>query len=503
MILEYRSNGNLTVFPPSIHKSGAKIEFISANDTAPAVISRSELLEACAKPIAFTLPKGVEQNTDLGAAHFFKNFASDKAIYCPERRSWYAWDGKRWAPDHLGKITRLAYEMATKLSEQGNRESNVGLQQVGVKLQSQQHLKNMLKIAENIIAISASAFDTEPDLLTCDNGTLDLRVGKLIDFDPSHHLTQLAPVSFNKNTQCPQFLKFLDEIFASDAELIAYIQRLCGYVLTGHTKEQGFYICYGSGRNGKSTFTSTIQEIIGDFASIINPEALLKSNKDHQHDIAELQGKRLVLAQEIDAGRKLNEGLIKQLTGGDVIVGRQKYEKNIRFIPTCKILLSVNHKPEIKGDDTGIWRRVNLIPFTVSIPPEQVDKDLPQKLLAEKEGIFRWMVEGAVQWYAKGLQVPKAVTAANAEYRSDMDTVGRFLEQCCELEEDAFVEVSKLFDEYECWAVIEGADTVSKQEFGRKLNGRGLSSSTKKVEGCTVRVRLGLKLLTDYSKSSF
>lgn len=606
MIMEYRSNGSITVFPPSVHKSGAQIEFVGANDVKPAPISREVLIKACErtasaaliaqnwhegnrhyaaldlaailcragwleedaeqfmkaicevsddeeyedrlrcvhdcyanverelvttgipsleqklgadvtkkvvewlhlhdlkKPIssvdrrnsaAFSLPRGIEAGEDLGAAHIFKQQNDGRAMYCHARKLWYVWDEKRWSGDDQNKAHLLAYEVATDLVKEGVRTNDRDLQQWGKKLQSNRHIKGMLEVARDLMPVSPSELDQNPDLLCCENGTIDLRTGILLDHDPMHKITQMVPVTYDENARCERFEQFLGEIL--DEDLIPYIQRLSGYSLTGHTKEQGFYILYGKGRNGKSTLTSILQKIAGDCATTLNPEALLKNNKQALNDIAELEGKRLVLAQEINAGRALNEGLIKQMTGGEEVVGRLLYQNNAKFTPQCKIWLSVNDRPEIKGQDVGIWRRINLIPFTVTISEDKVDPDLVEKLEKEKEGILRWMVEGAVEWYQKGLNPPASVTSAIQEYRSEMDTVSRFISDCCVVHEDAYETSHDLFESYQGWSIEQGTKEVSKNEFGKQLSKLGYESKPKTIKKEKTRVRLGLKLIDD------
>ncbi|MBC6714265.1 phage/plasmid primase, P4 family [Treponema sp. Marseille-Q3903] len=202
-----------------------------------------------------------------------------------------------------------------------------------------------------------------------------------------------------------------------------------GYALSGDVSEQCLFILWGTGANGKSTFLNVLQYLFGDYACSTMIETFMKKNSEQSNDLARLKGARLVTTSEIELGKQMSESLIKTVTGEDDLTARFLYGEYFSFKPTFKIFMATNHKPKIRGADNGIWRRIKMIPFTVTIPPEQRDKKLTEKLIAENSGILNWLIQGYAMWRKEGLgEEPKAVREANNEYRMDMDVVGTFVD---------------------------------------------------------------------------
>jgi putative DNA primase/helicase len=207
--------------------------------------------------------------------------------------------------------------------------------------------------------------------------------------------------------------------------------------------------------------------------------------------VARLKGARFVAAVEAEHERQLDEALVKQLTGGDKITARYLYGEFFQFDPTFKLFLSVNHRPAIKGSDHGIWRRIRLIPFSVTFTPDKIDPVLSTKLEAELPGILRWAVEGCLLWQKEGLEPPAAVKDATETYRSDMDDIGDFIKECCEILPDAKTPFKDLYSKYMIWSGNNGDDFPDQKKFAQGLTERGFPARKNKILG---RYRSGIRL---------
>ena len=290
-------------------------------------------------------------------------------------------------------------------------------------------------------------------VLNTPGGVIDLRSGGISPHDPMTYLTKMTAVEYSENADCPRWLAFLDDIFRGDKDLIRYVQKAVGYSLTGSTTEQCAFFLYGTGRNGKSTFIDIIRDIFGDYAANIQPETIMvRSNQSTaiNSDIARLKGARLVTSVEPNEARKL-------------------YGDEFEFKPEFKLWMATNHKPVIRGTDTGIWRRIHMIPFTVQIPEEKIDRRLKYKLSAELTGIFRWAVEGCLLWQKEGLKVPRAVLEEVREYRREMDVISAFVEDKCTVGKGLSVKSSQLFAAYLNWAEQNNEYRMSSTKFGMEL----------------------------------
>lgn len=258
-----------------------------------------------------------------------------------------------------------------------------------------------------------------------------------------------------------------------------------GYSLTGDTTEQCLFVLWGSGSNGKSTLLTTAVTMLGEYAMSTRPETfMVKKGDTIPNDLAQLKGARLVIAVEADAGHRLAEGLLKTATGNDRLTARFMRAEFFSFVPTFKIFLASNHKPTIRGTDHAMWRRIKLVPFSVTIPDDQQDRHLADKLNAELPGILAWAVRGCLDWQRNGLGEPDEVRAATAAYRAEMDVLGGFLGDACVVSPHARVASAALYQAYETWAHTNGEDALSKRAFGLRLSERGFTKAdTKKERG--------------------
>ncbi|MEH7221745.1 DNA primase family protein, partial [Bacillus toyonensis] len=322
--------------------------------------------------------------------------------------------------------------------------------------------------------------DSHNFLFNCDNGVIDLKTGELLPHDRDLLLTKLSPIKYDKNAECPNWKAFLESIFKThtgeaDYELINYLQKAIGYSLTGVTKEQVMFFLFGNGRNGKSTFINIIQDLLGDYGRQTNSDTFLKKRNDSgiNNDVARLDGARFVSAVESEEGQQLSEALVKQITGGEKMSARFLRQEYFEFTPEFKVFFTTNHKPIVKGSDEGIWRRIMLIPFTVTIPKEKIDYDLPDRLAKEMPGVLRWAVKGCMKWQTEGLRAPEAVKAATAEYREDMDILAPFIDENCTVNSSVRIEAKSLYENYTKWCYQNNELELKNRAFYRQLEVRG------------------------------
>src|SRR5690625_566471 len=417
---------------------------------------------------------------DTGNAERFTDAYGDILRYSYTRKNWYFYDGKRWLIDQEGKIKNLADEVIENMKKEKIYVAD-GTDEEEAKKLFMRHLKatrnhngktNMIKESQHLVSITQEQFDNDPHVFNVQNGYLDLKSGLLKDHDKEKHFTKISNVEFTDKADCPLWDDFLNQIFDGDKELIKYIQRAVGYSLSGSTEEQMMFILYGNGRNGKSVFLDIINELFGSYSTNIQPQSIMvkQQSNNANPDIAKLDGARFVTTTEPSEGMRFDEGLVKQMTGGDRITARFLHENEFEYIPQFKLWMATNHKPIIRGTDDGIWRRMAVIPFTVQIPENQVDKRLPHKLKREINAILNWAVEGYLMWQEEGLSEPQAIKDQRKSYRTEMDSIEAFIEECCELGDDFRVRGSELFDEYDHWAKSNNQYRMTNTRFGREVS---------------------------------
>lgn len=423
--------------------------------------------------------------TDLGnAERLIARFGADLR-YCPAWKNWFVWDGRRFAPDETGAVFRLAertvrgmlHETAT-LDDADERKAHAGWQRAS---ESRARIESMIKLAQTLDGVPVIHDDLDRDgwLLNCPNGTVDLRTGELRPHDRADLITQLCPVEYDPDAKCPLWDATLDLFFDGDDRLITYWQRLGGYFLTGVVREHVLPICYGTGANGKSTILGTLIAVMGKDYALQAPPSMLASHKHEPHPtvLADLFRKRLVVAIETEEGQTLNESLIKMLTGGDDIRARRLYQDHWSFTPTHTVVMATNHRPVIKGRDRGIWRRAKLIPFSVSLPPEQWDTTVKERLAAEYPGILAWAVRGCLAWREVGLHEPETITRATEAYQEEQDVIGSFLAAVAVTGPSYRVKAGKLYEAYRSWAEGAGEPVISLRKFGESLTERGFAKT--------------------------
>ncbi|MCE9605331.1 MAG: hypothetical protein K8U03_10565 [Planctomycetia bacterium] len=327
------------------------------------------------------------------------------------------------------------------------------------------------------ISITADKLDQDSALLNVLNGTIDLRTGELLKHDSSMMLTRLIELHYDRCSECPTWERVLADVFP-DAELRDHMQRLTGYLMTGSVREHKLLIFWGCGANGKSLIVETIRAMLGEYATAGAPDLLMQKGDAHPTEIASLFGRRFVPCVETEENRRLAEARVKLLTGGDELTARRMREDFWTFKPTHKLLLCTNHKPELRGTDHGIRRRLHLVPFVRTFAADEQDKSLPSKLRAELPGILSWAVRGAKRWATEGLGEPECVKAATADYIDSQDVIGTFITECCTVASWGRVRASSLYGAYQRWCDSAGEQPVTLRRFGQSVGERGIEKRT-------------------------
>jgi len=316
-------------------------------------------------------------------------------------------------------------------------------------------------------------------LFCVENGVIDLRSGELRPGKQEDMITMQTPVVYGAEAKAPRWLQFLDQVTGSNTELISYLQRGVGYSLTGETKAQLWFFLYGLGTNGKTTFTMTIRRLMGDYGVRIDSDDLMIKDKkargsNPKEGVADTRGKRYAVASEVQDGKRLDIGLLKDMSGQDSIKARRLYEHEVEFLPTHKLWMFGNHKPVITDTTHAAWRRLKLIPFNFEVPENEIDDDLPTKLDMELPGILNWAIAGCLEWQSQKLSEPAVVTDAVAAYRHDSDILADFIEDCCILEYATTVPKSELKEAYENWCKDNGQEPITRNTFKNRLMEKGI-----------------------------
>lgn len=442
--------------------------------------------------------------TETGQAEYFAHLNGGRLCYNHSAKSWFVYIGHWWQRDTVGKVVQLAkeaasnrYHAAPSLDNQRKMDREA---KFAIKLFSRAKIDAVLKLAQSEppLADSGDGWDADPWLLGVANGVVDLRTGNLRDGKPEDKISKQTGIPFNPNskpeTDCRRWLQFLDEIFNGDKDQISFIKQAIGYSLTGSTKEQVYFICWGGGANGKSVFLSTLRHVFGDYAWNTSFSTLEQSRKTSTEDLINLKGRRLVTASETSGSKRLNESRIKALTGGDAITARHLYESEQTFTPEATLWLVTNHKPIVRDDSDGFWRRVLLIPFVCQFMGEDDDTDLLDKLLAQAPGILAWAVDGCLEWQARGkLEVPIIVKQATEAYRLESDPLAEFLAEKCETGAGLETRAADLYRAYSAWTESEGMkgrEVLSKTGFGRLI---GEKFGKRKGKAGNIYQMIGLK----------
>lgn len=424
--------------------------------------------------------------TDTGNAHRLYDRCNGEIRYSYARKKWYYWTGKVWALDDTGEVkkyTDLVLEdmkaQAFEIEDEEEREKFLKFVNIcgnsnrkTAMITETQHLEG--------IPVLPDQMDAYQEYLNCQNGIVNLRNGELMPHVPEFMMSKICLSEYDVSDKKPvRWLKFLDEVCNGDRDLVRYLQKCVGYSLTGSTREQCAFFLYGIGNNGKSTFLETLSDMLGGYASNAQPDTLMTKRNDMgggaNSDIARLKSARFVTTEEPSEGVRLNEGLVKQLTGGGKVTCRFLFGDEFEYEPEFKIWIATNHKPVIRGTDVGIWRRIRLIPFEVNIPKDKVDKNLKYKLREEMPQILHWAVQGYMLYTKEGLEMPERVKKATDEYKSEMDLLQTFADSCIIIDytEVEGVPANTLYAAYVRWAEQNNEYVMTSRKFfseiGKKL----------------------------------
>ena len=422
------------------------------------------------------------QATDTGNAAMMAEMYGDILRYDHKRRRWLIWSGHRWEPDRDGHVTRLAQATAQARYAQaqtiGDLKMRLEQAKWAIASESRMRLNATIELAKDTepIANSGDNWDSNTWLLGASNGVADLRSGQLLEGSPGDGITMTTGIDFDPEAKCPRWEQFLVEVFG-DTEVIDWVQRAVGYTITGETSEQCVFIGHGAGANGKSTFSETLNLVLGDYA-FTSPFSTfeLQQRSAIPNDLAALEFRRFVSSSETNDNTRLNEARLKAISGGDRITARFLHQEHFSFYPHLKLWLFVNHKPKVVDDSQGFWRRVRLIPFARQFVGDADDKHLKETLRNEAPGILAWCVRGCLEWQKRGLDpVPASVQMATEEYRSESDALSDFISEKCTEHPSAAVKAAELYSAYKEWAAAQGLgprETLTATAFGRRMGER-------------------------------
>jgi putative DNA primase/helicase len=448
------------------------------------------------------------QEGESGDADLLTAIYSNSLLYDHSTGEWYGWNKNHWKPDKSRKVYKLVssrlpseyLHAAAEVQNDSNDKLAKELISRAGMLRARRRIDNVLFLAAGQLGIEGTEWDSNPWLLAVDNGVIDLRSGKLIQGNPHDYIRARCPTSWKGlDTPAPIWKQVLIDIFNGDNDLISYLQRMLGFAITGMTTEHILPIFWGSGRNGKTTLLETLGAVLGgDIATSSQADAIMdvsKSGGGPQPFIYALRGKRVVWASESNEGRRLNVGLVKLLTGGDRLNVRTLHSKPVEFLPTHTLILLTNHKPHIPADDIAAWDRIALIPFSMRFidnpkadNERKADQTLREKLQGEASGILAWLVRGCLEWQRIGLGSPEQVKIATEAYKSEEDTLGIFIAECCVINSIAQVKSGDLYKRYKDWAKEGGLQAMTMTAFGKRIQ----KLYTRKVSNGVYYLGIGL-----------
>lgn len=446
-----------------------------------------------ADPLPDLLP---QHHNDTGNADRLITLHGRDLRYCHATRKWMLWDGRRWATDDSDGARRLAKGAMLEFLRQAIEHRSEAGEKFARQSLDARRITSLLSMTECERYLKPEELDTQPYLLNFLNGTLDLRSGQIRQHRREEYLSRLVHHPYDPDAECPRFQEFLNRILSPP--LITWLQKAIGYSLTGSTCEKAVFLTHGAGNNGKTTLLSTFLRLLEEYSVLLQIDTLMvrQESNNTQADLADLRGARFVMTSETEEGQRLAEGKLKRITQGmGKIKAVRKYENPIEFSETHKLWIDANHKPVVRGTDNAIWNRLKPIPFDVTIAPEEIDRELLDRLLMEAPGILAWAVAGAGRWFREGLGTPAEVEQANRAWRSDMDQIGRFVEECCTVGEFAQAKGRQLYSAYKRWAEEGGEHPICENAFAGRISERGFPKTHTKAgavyQGVGMRVMAG------------
>ncbi len=422
--------------------------------------------------------------------------------WCDPKQSWFVWNGKQWREDDQLEIEQRAKLTIESIIKEATAtqddDQRAKLLTWAAKSCKSQAVTAMLRLARSDVAVPADAFDRDPWLLNTLTGTVDLRTGRPRPHNQDDMLSKMAPVEFDPDARLDLWDRFLTEATGKDVELQAFLQRAVGYSLTGSTAEEVMFFVHGPSCTGKSTFIEAIKRTLGDYAWTADFRSFLRQSVSDRprSDIAQLAGRRFVASIEVDEGKKLAEGLVKLLTGGDTVSARFLYQREFNFRPEMKLWLASNHAPRVDADDEAMWRRIHRVPFEIVVPEDTRDPQVKAILSDPAQAgpaILAWAVRGCVAWQREGLNPPSSVVKSTDAYRQDQDVFQAFIDEACDIDPDYRVARCHLRVAYEQWCEGNGERPLDARGFAERLRHRGFGDGkVGMVDGRSLRAWTGL-----------
>ena len=422
--------------------------------------------------------------TDLGNAERLIARYRDRIRYCPPRRRWLAWDGRRWAWDQTGEVERLAKTTARAIYAEAEHardgDEAQAIARHAHKSEQAARIKAMIELAQTEpgIPVTPDQLDAQPVLLNARNGTIDLHTGALREHRRDDLLTRLAGADYVPASHSDLWERFLSEATGGDGDLACYLRRAVGYALYGAVCEKSFWFLYGPPDGMKSTFIAAIAGAFGDYAVSADPTTWLvqTSTGGNRGDLVALLGARLVTSVEFRKGARFDEALLKRVTGGDRLTAAAKYEAEVEFVPSFALWFAANDAPAIRDDDEGAWSRVRRIPFCHTLPKDRQDLRMREKLAAAevRSAVLAWAVRGCIEWRRDGLGTCTAVERSTQDYRAEMDRIAGFLDCECELHPAASMPSKDFRAAYEAWCAEQGTRPLAGKEVAERLRALGV-----------------------------
>jgi putative DNA primase/helicase len=442
--------------------------------------------------------------TDAGNAKLFAALNRGKVLYDHLRHRWLIWTGIRWREDSDEHIKRLALlvprrrrYLAEQISDLDRRKQEYSY---SFSSENANKIEAMLKLAraERGLADDGKNWDADPWLLGCDNGAVDLRTGRITCPQPLLRISKTTHVNYDPFASCPKWLATLKAMWPQP-EIVNYVQRIFGYAITGSTKEQALFCFYGEGQNGKSTMLGAVRHALGDYAYTMPFSTIEFANRSSvSNDVASLYGKRMVISSETQEDVQLNEGRIKSLTGESTVTARFLHQEYFTFTPVSKFFLAFNHKPRIRDDSHGFFRRLKLIEIAGMFSGAREIKGFESQLAEEAPGILNWLIAGCLQWQQQGINTPSIITDATEGYRLESNPLQLFIEERCEQGSNLLIPGYELWAAYQHWLHASGERYgLSRTSFGRRLKSMGFDQKVAKLDQVATRIWIGLQLQSD------
>ncbi len=421
------------------------------------------------EPDAEPMPAAMSE--DALAREFVASYGEDWR-YVKEWGRWLEWSGDRWAEDKTSKLEGLAIQVTREAQYWPESATLTPREKRQISKRSTAWALRDIAATDRRIAATMDQWDADPLLLGVPGGVVDLRDGSMLQGAREQYIskqTAIAPAAGSPE----KWLEYMARVHDGNTEIISYLQRYAGYCATGETKEHALAFLYGTGRNGKGVYLETISRILGEYARTASIETFMeKTHAGHSTELARLHGARLVITEEAASGGRWNEARIKHITGGGKITAHYMRQDDFEFTPSFKLLIAANHKPMLRSVDEAIKARIHLVPFMVTIPPEERDKDLLSKLEAEWPQILGWVLDGCAEWLRNGLQVPKCIMDATEQYVEAEDVLGQWLEECCDRGDDRLDGASG-YRNYSDWCEKQGERAQSRRGWSNAMVERG------------------------------